>query len=305
MSPIDPSVPTLFLGTAMWGWTVDRQTAFQMLDLYYDAGFREIDTATNYPIDKNPEHFRMAEALILEWIHAHRVKDLKVTIKVGSVNNLGTPDSLLSKSFLLMNLEDYHNKFRENLSTFMIHWDNRDDQEVIHKSMEALQTAQEKGLRPGLSGIRYPGLYHEALQDFPLDFQIQIKHNLLQSDYAHYAPFHGKRRFVAYGISAGGIKLEGDYNENSSLRVRGKEQLHRDPRINEIQSRLNKISKTNSATSPSTFYEIGMIHAFHSPDIYGILIGPSMIEQMEMNLSFFQELKEGNYLSVFDQFATL
>ncbi len=97
--------PTLILGTAMWGWTTPRETAFAMLDEWYSRGFREVDTATNYPIDRDPEHFRLAEKILLEWIAAHGVTDLEVMMKIGSVNNLRSPEHLLTKSFILMMLD--------------------------------------------------------------------------------------------------------------------------------------------------------------------------------------------------------
>ena len=71
MSANAPIADELVLGTAMWGWTVDKVTAFQLLDAWYAAGQRKVDTATNYPIDRVPEHFRLAEQILAEWIRAN------------------------------------------------------------------------------------------------------------------------------------------------------------------------------------------------------------------------------------------
>ncbi|MEN0006767.1 MAG: aldo/keto reductase, partial [Bacteroidota bacterium] len=199
--------PILILGTAMWGWTTSPQQCFALLDYFYEAGFREIDAATNYPINKNPADFRKSEQILLEWIKANGINDLKVMIKVGSVNNLRTPEHNLQKSFLLVMLDEYRYLFGDNLDTFMIHWDNREDEQAIHASYEALQQAQQLGFRVGLSGIKHPAIHAKVNEQFQLDVRIQFKHNLLYSDYQRYAPFHGKQRFITYGINAGGLKL--------------------------------------------------------------------------------------------------
>jgi len=53
MLPSDTNTVQPLLGTAMWGWTVSRPVCFDLLDTFYAAGFRQIDAAVNYPINKN------------------------------------------------------------------------------------------------------------------------------------------------------------------------------------------------------------------------------------------------------------
>ena len=60
----------LILGTAMWGWTTSPAMAMTLLDQFYAAGGRAVDTATNYPINKNPGDFRQAERMLADWIRA-------------------------------------------------------------------------------------------------------------------------------------------------------------------------------------------------------------------------------------------
>lgn len=280
----------LYLGTAFWGWTLPKTTCFDLLDRFYAAGFRRVDTATNYPINKVPADFRKAESWLLEWIDSRAVQDLKICMKVGSINNAGTPDNLLSKSFLLMNLELYLHRFGDNLHTFMIHWDNRDDLQAIEESLEALAIAQEKGLQPGLSGIRFPGNYHLANATTALDFHIQIKHHLFQSAYPLYTPFHGKPRFITYGINAGGIKLDGSDTGNSTFKTRGG-----DPAP--LQARLQQLKTLGAQMEPplDRMYQLGMLFAYHHPDVCGLLVGPSDLQQLEATLEWYKQLQSGQY----------
>ncbi len=297
----------LILGTAMWGWSIPPERCHQLLERFYDAGHRWVDTATNYPIDKNPEHFRLAESILLEWVRAHGVHDLKIIVKVGSINNLFTPENNLSKSFLLLNLDHYANLFGENLRTFMIHWDNRNEEGPISETLEALAIASEKGLRPGLSGIRHPEIYARLNERFHLDFQIQLKHNPLQSDYPHYAPFHGSPCFQAYGLNAGGVKLRAqDYRADSSLRLRKGDAFFQNLSLEENFGKvIEDANKVLDRPRLSTFNHLGMIHAWEHPEIGWLLIGPSRMEQLDGSLHFVEQLKQFEWRDVYQALCEL
>ena len=298
--------PSLILGTAMWGWTTPRATCFQLLNHFYQEGYREVDGATNYPINKKTEDFRKAETLLQEWIKAHEVRDLKVMMKVGSINNLRTPENNLSKSFLLMLLDEYRNTFGTNLDTLMIHWDNRAEEKEIRESLEALAIARAQGLRIGLSGIRHPEIYARIQEDMGLEFRIQIKHNLLHSDYSRYQPFHGKAGFITYGINAGGVKLDpGEYSLESSLKARGGNIEQEHPFAGTLRSILAKANQTPGRPAVSTFNHCGMTFAYHSPDVSGILVGPSKQQQLEDSLDFYTALKTYDYRDLYQNLKDL
>lgn len=290
------------LGTAMWGWTTAKKVAFELLDEFYQQGFREVDGATNYPINKNPNDWRAAEKILQEWIRANGVTDLKVMMKVGSLNNLKTPDHNLSKSFLLLNLEEYRSMFGENLDTWMIHWDNRANEEEISGTLEVLQLADNQGLRVGVSGLKKPEIYANLNEQFNLDFRIQIKHNLLHSDYQKYHLFHGKSRFITYGINAGGIKLNQQYEENSSLKARAADWVPPNPLIEKARKIIKEGNKNSHRFPLSTFNHLGMIYAFYHPDIAGILLGTSKVQQLKDSLDFMKEMRENDFVDVFSQF---
>lgn len=275
--PSDTKSVQLLLGTAMWGWTVGRPVCFDLLDTFYAAGLRRIDAAVNYPINKNPEDFRAAEHILLEWIQAHGIRDLKITMKLGSLNNLRSPEHNLSKSFLLLNLDDYRYRLGSNWDTLMIHWDNRDDPVAIAETIEALAIARDAGLQIGLSGIRHPELYAglNSQAGFNFDFHIQIKHNFLHSDHARYRVFHGSRRFSAYGIHAGGLKPDvSAYRSDSSLKARGGDVQTMMPEVEQWRQLIEKQPR------PLGFYEAALMFAAAHPDMEGIVVGPSSQAQL-------------------------
>lgn len=295
----------LILGTAMWGWTTPKETAFAMLDEWYGKGFREVDAATNYPIDKDPSHFRLSEKILLEWTKANGVSDLEVMMKVGSVNNLRTPEHILTKSFILMMLDEYHFLFGDNLRTIMVHWDNRENKGEINETFEAFEEAKNKGLSLGLSGIKYPELYAEINQEHKFDFRIQMKHNLIYSDYERYKSFHGSPRFIAYGINAGGLKLDSSaYSENSSLKARGGNVSSEPDFMEDLRGIISGYNSSHDFQI-THFNQIGMIHVFHQKDMGGILMGTSKVEQLRGSMEFYEKMKGGDFADLFQKLKQL
>jgi aryl-alcohol dehydrogenase-like predicted oxidoreductase len=286
----------LLLGTAQWGWTIAAAQAYDLLDAFYQSGFRQIDSATNYPINKNERDFRQAEKIIASWTQAHGVQDLELMMKVGSVNNNRTSECNLNPSFLLMALENYQRLFGTNLKTIMLHWDNREDKKEIFSTINTLRTIHNQGFNVGLSGIKYPELYAALLQDIVLDFDIQIKYNILQSDYERYADFHGTKRFIAYGTNAGGVKLDAStYQKESVLAVRGGNLTNEHLRLKQMPTILAKANENKDRPSITSFFQIGLLYALANKDIKSVIIAPSSVAQWYSTLGFFKNIQHFDY----------
>ena len=81
----------LCFGGNVFGWTLDRDRSFEILDAFYEAGGRMIDTAEGYsswiPGNKGGE----SETIIGEWLEARGVRrDMLIGTKTG----MGGPPSL-------------------------------------------------------------------------------------------------------------------------------------------------------------------------------------------------------------------
>ena len=288
------------LGTAMWGWTTPKARCFEMLDYFYEEGYRVIDTATNYPINKQLDDFRLSERILVEWIKANGVKDLEVIMKVGSINNMRTPDHNLTKSFLLILLNEYQQMFRSNLRTFMVHWDNRNDTAAITKTFEAFDVAHQQGLKIGLSGIKHPELYHQLNTSYNFPLVIQIKHNILYSDYNRYHPFHKEAGFIAYGINAGGLKLESKaYTSNSSLVSRGGNIDTPPKQLVPLKKAITKANQNTHRPKIDSINQCGLIFAHYQPDMVGVLLGTSRLSQLQDSMLFMKHLREQNYSDLY------
>jgi len=292
--------PEIVLGSAMWGWTVPKTRAFELLDAYYSAGFRRIDAATNYPINKQAGDFRRSEQILMEWIKVNGIRDLSVLMKVGSLSNMGLPDHNLKPAFLLYNWRYYQGFLGENLGGLMIHWDNRVEVSLIAESLAILQQINEAGLEVGFSGVKHPDIYAKLNETLQLSFLIQLKHNLTYSDYPRYAPLHDAGRFYAYGINGGGIKLNGkSYHSDSSLKVRGGDIEGSMTISKNLSSRLAVYNKQYPDRAIHKMNEAAMAFALQSPGLAGILIGPSRLAQLNDSLAFYRKVQQGHYLNLF------
>lgn len=284
----------LLLGSAQWGWTVDKSTVFGLLDTWYQSGQRAIDCATNYPINRIPENFRAAERILREYMQAHGLTDLKVTMKIGSLDNMRSPEVNLAPSFIQMIGDEYLRLFGSNLRTLMFHWDNREDPEEIFESLVALKKLQvQHGIQPGLSGIRRPDVY--AVASAGMAFDIQLKHNLFQSDLDRYLPHFPAtiHRYFAYGINAGGLKLPAEsYDPNSTFLARGGNPDQMTAGLEQLQKRL-QLHHQNGGIPITTMAQVGMTHVWQNPAFSGLVLGVSKREQLLDNLAWASHLNQG------------
>jgi len=301
---------TLILGTAQWGWTVSRQEAFQLLDAWIGSGGRELDCATNYPINRDPAVFRAAEKILHEYVHAHGLQDIRLTMKIGSLDNMRSPEVNLAPSFIQMMAEEYLRLFGTNLSCIMLHWDNRADVSAIRASLEALQLLQQTaGIRPGLSGIAHPEAYMQANADLRLSFDIQLKHNVLQSDFERYGPLRNdatdlQHRFFAYGLNAGGVKLESDYARSSTFLARGGQTGSFTQKLDKLAELLPEWNTAYVRPPLITMNHLGLIYAGLHPRLSGLLLGVSSVAQLRETLDYWRNLGTFDYADVFSALNT-
>lgn len=290
----------LLLGTAQWGWTVSRDEAFRLLDAWIAAGHRAVDAATNYPINKNLADFRAAENILLEYVRAHGLRDLDITMKIGSLDNLRTPEVNLAPSFVRMMAEEYHRLFGDNLRTLMLHWDNREAVADIRATLEALAAVQrDLGLAPGISGIKHPEAYARANADLGLAFAIQLKHNILHSDLPRYAalPGTGHRKY-AYGINAGGLKLDAPYPADSTFLARGGDPATATAVLEKIRILLPTWHTAFVRPPVRTMNHLGLIYAGLHPQLDGLVLGFSGTAQLAETLDFWRNLDTFDYADV-------
>ncbi len=262
-----------------------------MLDQWYAAGYRHVDTATNYPLNGYPADWRRSEQILAEWLRANGIRDLAIMVKVGSLSNERSPENNLSPSFLQLNAAEYTGLFGTNLQGLMLHWDNRTDREAIATTLAALRAiGGEYGLRAGLSGIKHPEVYREVLADYPgWCLPLECKHNIFQSGLTHYAPLRDHTEVWVYGLNGGGVKLDDRYRKDASLRVRGGQAP-----ADALRERLQAWFAQGDDTTfwPRTMNELGLLYAHYDNRVAGLLLGPSGPEQLQASFAALARMEE-------------
>ena len=296
----------LILGTAMWGWTIEKKECFRMLDFFYDKGFKAVDIAPNYPINNNHNYFRYAENILLEWININNICDLEIISKIGSYDNSGNPKNNLSFSFILMNYQYYIEKFGKNLKNLMVHWDNRNSASAIELTIKALEFIKAKGINIGLAGIKNPKLYFESQSQAILNCTFELKHNIFSTTIKNYSMFKKTARFLVYGVNASGLKINQVYHSKNNIIVRKKDQESKryGKTINKIDKFLIKKSKY-PLRKITNFNHIGMIYAYNTSWVDGIIIGPSSIVKLEDTILFFKKLVNNDSTHIYENIKAL
>lgn len=127
-------IAPLAFGGNVFGWTVDEQTSFELLDAFAAAGFNLIDTADMYsawaPGNKGGE----SETIIGRWLkRSGRREDVIIATKVGMEMR---GEKGLSKSYILRSAEESLSRLQTDyIDLYQSHQD--DPQTPLDETLEA------------------------------------------------------------------------------------------------------------------------------------------------------------------------
>ena len=100
----DLLVYPITLGGNVFGWTIDEQQSFEILDGFTDAGFNFIDTADSYSHWAAGNKGGESETIIGNWMAQRKNRDqIIIATKVGSIP--GSDKKSLAKDYILKSVE--------------------------------------------------------------------------------------------------------------------------------------------------------------------------------------------------------
>lgn len=83
----DLQIKPIFFGGNVFGWTLNEEESFQILDAFLDRGFNAIDTANNYSYWVSGNVGTESERIIGNWLKSRGVRDqIVLATKVGGRN---------------------------------------------------------------------------------------------------------------------------------------------------------------------------------------------------------------------------
>lgn len=284
----------LVLGTALWGWGIERHEAYKILEKFVECGGSMVDTATNYPINKRADDHGLALKWLAEWLSVNGLP-LSIMIKIGSVDNMGSETTNLTSDNILHSADHFRDKLGEAFSSIAIHWDNRSIEDNrnhdIENTVSAMTALEASGIAIGLSGIKYPELYYKANPALSEKWIIQVKENATTcADRERYQCFFPQAKYLAYSINLGGVKIEAPRHD-SSIALRD---------IHIPQSTIDKLvdflkSDHGLEPKPNSLNELALIQSYMNPALSGVIISPRNVEQLVDTLCFWKKLQKLNY----------
>ena len=289
----------IVLGTAMWGWNVAQKDAWAVLDQFAENGFYFVDTASNYPIDNNSNHFGLAIDWLKQWIHSNP-NVLKVMVKIGALDNSGSSANNLTPDYLKSETERLKNLFGESLWGISIHWDNRNDFQSIKDTVNALNDFKFQGLQIGLSGIAKPNLYLKAglLTDSPI--YVQVKENFLSSQGREsYNCFAKNARFWCYGINHSGYSMNRKLN-TFNLRQTKYSQLE----LEKLDFIFQSIKNSAFSNVFNSSFDVCFCNALGNKDLHGIILGIRNLDQFKSILGTISNSNKINLASSIHNFIS-
>ena len=138
--PALAGIPLVFGGN-VFGWTIDRDASFSMLDAFYEAGGRMIDTAEGYsnwvPGHKGGE----SETVIGEWLESRGVR---AEMRIGTKTGQGGPPGALRPEAVAKALQGSLERLRTDYVD--LYYAHRDD---LTTPLDEVVDAYDEAFRSG------------------------------------------------------------------------------------------------------------------------------------------------------------
>jgi len=176
-------IAPLMLGGNVFGWTIDAETSFRVLDAFVDHGFNFIDTADVYSAWKpGNEGGGQSETILGQWFARSGKRD-KVVLATKVGMDLGNGKKGLARQYILDAAEASLKRLQtDHIDLYQSHLD--DESIPLDETLEAYRALIEQGKVTiiGASNYTAPRL-HEAdkiskLKSLPAYQTLQPEYNL-------------------------------------------------------------------------------------------------------------------------------
>ncbi len=139
----DLMIAPIVFGGNVFGWTIDKDQSFKLLDQFIAAGFDTIDTADVYSRWIDGNEGGESESIIGEWMKSRNNRDdVKVITKVGSDVGQGQKD--LTKGHILKAVDKSLQRLQtDHIDLYLTHWD--DNRTPVEETLGAYEKLIKAG----------------------------------------------------------------------------------------------------------------------------------------------------------------
>jgi len=139
----DLTIAPVVFGGNVFGWTIDKDQSFKILDQFIAAGFNAIDTADVYSRWADGNEGGESESIIGEWMKSRDNRDdITVITKVGSDVGQGQKD-LTEKHILTAVDKSLQRLQTDHIDLYLTHWD--DDRTPVEETLGAYEKLIKAG----------------------------------------------------------------------------------------------------------------------------------------------------------------
>src|SRR5664279_1242018 len=281
------SISPLVFGGNVFGWTADKQTSFQLLDHFAEAGFETVDTADVYSTWNPGNAGGESETIIGEWMHSRGCRDRMTLItKVGMPM---APDRKgLSAAWIAQAVEDSLRRLQtDHIDVYLSH---RPDPEVTHEeSLGAYQKLMAAGKVRAIGASNYDAGQLRAALDIAAT-QALPRYEVLQPEYNLYdrGKFDGPLRDLAMAEGLGVITYFSLARGFLSGKYRSEADLGQSPRASGIKTYLNErgfrilqVLQDVAAQHAAKPAEVALAWLMARPGITAPIASATRLEQLE------------------------
>lgn len=140
----DLAVAPIAFGGNVFGWTINEQQSFEILDQFIADGFNFIDTANSYSHWKPGNKGGESETIIGNWLKKHgRRNDVIIATKVGSDMGTGRGKSL-KKDYIINEAEQSLKRLQTDyIDLYFSHYD--DESLTVEEPLRAYEQLIKEG----------------------------------------------------------------------------------------------------------------------------------------------------------------
>ena len=282
----DLQIAPLIFGGNVFGWTVDENKSFELLDVFTADGFNCVDTADSYsrwvPGNKGGE----SETIIGKWMKQKGNREkIIISTKVGSDMGQGRKD--VSKKYILNAVEDSLTRLQTNyIDLYQTHWDN--EATPVEETLEAYDMLVKQGKvkwigASNLSPERLAAsLAASKKHNYPVYQTLQPEYNLydrekFEKDYQPICEQHNLSVINYYALASG--FLSGKYRSEADLgksKRGGGVKKYLNERGFRILSALDKVAASHHTTPAS----VAIAWLIKQPTVAAPIASATSIEQL-------------------------
>ncbi|WP_294286064.1 aldo/keto reductase [uncultured Chryseobacterium sp.] len=282
----DLEVAPINFGGNVFGWTLDEQQSFAILDKFFDKGFNFIDTADTYSWWVNGKGGQ-SEEIIGKWMKSRGNRnDLVIATKVGSETEEHGYD--ISRKHILKSVDESLLRLQtDHIDLYYTHFDDKET------PVEETLSAYDEVIKAGK--VRYIAASNVSPERLKESFKAAEEHNLpkyvalqphynlmeregFETNYAPLAEEYGLSVFPYWSLAAG--FLTGKYRDKSDLSKsqRGEGvKKYLNPKGLEVLKALDQISGRHNA-KPAT---VALAWLLANPLITAPIVSATSESQLE------------------------